>query len=138
MGLLVARALYLFSPLLLAAVLAGIVQRFDVWTILKRPIDGGMSFRRRRVFGDNKTWRGVTCAIVGCIATVTVQKDHLADPAFLVSARLAARSDVVRAVRGRASVRQSCGICRRCAKAPDLNIDCGQPAGRRCQAEQQT
>ena len=40
----------------------GPVQHHDLWSRLKRPIDGGATFRGRRVFGDNKTWRGVACA----------------------------------------------------------------------------
>jgi CDP-2,3-bis-(O-geranylgeranyl)-sn-glycerol synthase len=81
MGMLAARVMYLFSPLLVSAALAGIVQHYDVWTILKRPIDGGATFRGRRVFGANKTWLGVACAIPGCIATVAVQRYLIADRA---------------------------------------------------------
>jgi CDP-2,3-bis-(O-geranylgeranyl)-sn-glycerol synthase len=79
LGGLAARVVYLFSPLLAAAALAGIVQHYDLWTALKRPIDGGATFRGRRVFGDNKTWRGVACALVGCIATVTIQRYLIGD-----------------------------------------------------------
>ncbi len=79
LGGLSARVLYLFSPLLAAAALAGIVQHYDLWTALKRPIDGGATFRGRRLFGDNKTWRGVACALIGCIATVAVQRYLIGD-----------------------------------------------------------
>lgn len=71
-----ARALYLFSPLLVASGLSAVVLRFDLWPRLKRPIDGGLVFRGQRLFGDSKTWRGVAVAIVCCIATVGLQK-HL-------------------------------------------------------------
>ncbi len=71
---LAARVLYLFAPLLVSAVLAGIIQHYDLWASLKRPIDGGATFRGRRLFGDNKTWRGVAIAMVGSIATVAAQK----------------------------------------------------------------
>jgi hypothetical protein len=76
---LIARVLYLFSPLLVSAALAGIVQHYDLWMTLKRPIDGGATCRGRRVFGDNKTWRGVACALAGCIATVAVQRYLIGD-----------------------------------------------------------
>jgi len=34
------------------------VMRWDVLPALKVPLDGGATFRGRRLFGDNKTWRG--------------------------------------------------------------------------------
>ena len=34
------------------------VLRWDLFRSLKRPIDGGHTLRGRRLFGDNKTWRG--------------------------------------------------------------------------------
>lgn len=67
------QALYLFAPLLVSAALSALVLRFDLFRVLKRPIDGGRSWRGTRLFGDNKTWRGVFVAVVGSIATVFVQ-----------------------------------------------------------------
>lgn len=69
-----ARVLYLFAPLVVAAALSGLVLRYDLLPALRRPIDAGRTFRGRRWFGDNKTWRGVLVAIVGCVATVSAQK----------------------------------------------------------------
>jgi hypothetical protein len=75
LGLLaLARALYLLCPLIVAAGLSGAVLRFELFRFLKRPIDGGLTFRGRRVFGDSKTWRGVAVAVVGCVLAVAVQK----------------------------------------------------------------
>jgi CDP-2,3-bis-(O-geranylgeranyl)-sn-glycerol synthase len=71
---LVVQVLYLFAPLLVASALAGVVMRFDLAPWLKRPIDAGRTWRGKRIFGDGKTWRGVAVALVGCIATVLVQK----------------------------------------------------------------
>ena len=51
------------SPLLHAPVL-----RYDLLRGLKRPLDGGRTVRGRRLFGDNKTWRGalvMTAGVVG-------------------------------------------------------------------------
>jgi len=76
---LAAQILYLFLPLLAAAALAGVAQHYDLLTTLKRPIDGGASFRGRRFFGDNKTWRGAACALAGCMATVALQKYLIGD-----------------------------------------------------------
>lgn len=78
-GRVIAQTIYLFLPLLVSAALAGFIQRYDLWTPLKRPIDGGATFRGRRLFGDNKTWRGVVCALIGCVVTVAVQTHVVAD-----------------------------------------------------------
>ena len=51
-------ARWLFLPVLGAAALHAPVLRFDLLGELKRPIDGGRSWRGRRLLGDNKTWRG--------------------------------------------------------------------------------
>lgn len=72
------QALYLFSPLLLAAALSAIVLRYDLARWLRRPIDGGLSLGGRRVLGDSKTWRGVVVAIAGCVAGVAAQRYLLA------------------------------------------------------------
>lgn len=72
------QALYLFLPLLVAALLSGVVLRQDLCVRLKGPIDAGLSFRGRRLFGDSKTWRGVIVAIVGCTFAVALQKYLLA------------------------------------------------------------
>jgi len=68
------RSLVLFAPLLFAAALAGIVLRFDMFAALKIPVDGGRMLRGRRLFGDNKTWRGFAVAVVGCVAFVAMQR----------------------------------------------------------------
>lgn len=73
------QVLYLFAPLLVSAVLSGIVLRFDLFRGLRRPIDGSAMFHGRRIFGDGKTWRGVGVAVVGSIGTVAVQKAFRAD-----------------------------------------------------------
>jgi CDP-2,3-bis-(O-geranylgeranyl)-sn-glycerol synthase len=50
------------APLLHAPVL-----RWDLLPALKRPLDGGRTFRGRRLFGDNKTWRGALCMTAGVV-----------------------------------------------------------------------
>jgi hypothetical protein len=70
---LVLETLYLFAPLLLASAISGVVLRFDLLRALRRPIDGGLRWRGRRLFGDSKTWRGVVVAIAGCVAGVAIQ-----------------------------------------------------------------
>jgi hypothetical protein len=50
--------MYLLAPLLGGALVHGLCMRFDWLACLKRPIDGGRSWRGRRIFGHSKTWRG--------------------------------------------------------------------------------
>jgi len=52
------RTLLLLVPFLGAPLLHAPVLRFDLFRRLKRPLDGGRTFRGQRLFGDNKTWRG--------------------------------------------------------------------------------
>jgi hypothetical protein len=49
----------LMSPLLGGALLHGLCIRFKLASALARPLDGGAQFRGRRLFGDNKTFRGL-------------------------------------------------------------------------------
>jgi CDP-diglyceride synthetase len=58
-GLLVFVAV-LGAPILHAPVLA-----LDLFKALKRPLDGGAAIGGRRVFGDNKTWRGALFMVAG-------------------------------------------------------------------------
>jgi hypothetical protein len=72
--LLAAQALYLFAPLLFAAAIAAVVQRRDLLSWLRRPIDAGKTLRGKRWLGDSKTWRGVVIAVGGCTAAIAAQK----------------------------------------------------------------
>ena len=78
---LILRVLYLFAPLIVASMLAGIVLRFDLLRSLRRPLDAGKTFHGRRLFGDHKTWRGVVVSVVGCVISTAVQKYVLGDHA---------------------------------------------------------
>ncbi len=75
------QAAYLLLPLIGSVICAAVVLVFDLWPWLRRPLDGGAIWRGQRVFGDNKTWRGVASAWVGCVATVALQKYVIADGA---------------------------------------------------------
>lgn len=48
----------LLLPLLWGGIFHGLVMKYQLAPALTRPIDGGQFWRGRRVFGDNKTWRG--------------------------------------------------------------------------------
>lgn len=60
-----ARYGYLFLPLLGGALAVGLCNWFGWGRALAAPIDGGRSWRGRRIFGDHKTWRGVVAFAVG-------------------------------------------------------------------------
>ncbi len=65
--------LFFGSPLLLAALVHGIFIRYDLLPFLKEPLDFRLSFRGRRLFGDNKTWRGLLIQIIFCTLGAIVQ-----------------------------------------------------------------
>ena len=64
------RVLWLAVPVLVAAAIHIAVIKLDWLSFLKKPIDGGRSFREKRIFGDNKTWRGLI--IYSLVSTLAV------------------------------------------------------------------
>jgi CDP-2,3-bis-(O-geranylgeranyl)-sn-glycerol synthase len=60
-------ALWLFLPVVGAPLAHAPVLRYDLLPALKRPIDGGRTLGGRRVFGDNKTWRGAAVMFAGVL-----------------------------------------------------------------------
>jgi hypothetical protein len=65
--------LFFGSPLLLAALAHGFCIRYDWFSSLKKPMDFGLSLRGKRVFGDNKTWRGLLVHVIFCVLGATAQ-----------------------------------------------------------------
>jgi hypothetical protein len=61
-------AIWVFLPVLGAALAHAPVLSLDLLPALKRPLDGGATFRGRRLFGDNKTWRGAIVMTSGVLA----------------------------------------------------------------------
>lgn len=57
-------------PLLTAALVHGTCLKFDWFRWAKKPLDLHKSFRGKRLFGDNKTWRGLLMACAGCLLGV--------------------------------------------------------------------
>jgi CDP-2,3-bis-(O-geranylgeranyl)-sn-glycerol synthase len=55
----------LFGPLFVGLALHGLCIRYGWWPVLTRPIDGGRRLRGRRLFGENKTYRGVVAVALG-------------------------------------------------------------------------
>jgi hypothetical protein len=56
---------YLFLPLLVGLALHGFCIKYDLLTFLYHPIDRGRKFRGKRIFGENKTYRGVAVVSLG-------------------------------------------------------------------------
>jgi CDP-diglyceride synthetase len=56
--------LWLALPIIAAGLVHLAVMKLDLLPALRRmPIDGGLTFRGKRLFGDNKTWRGAVVTI---------------------------------------------------------------------------
>src|SRR4051812_50212764 len=62
-------ARWLFLPVGGAWIAHAPVLRWNLAPALNRPIDGGRTLRGRRLFGDNKTWRGAAVMFTGAVAT---------------------------------------------------------------------
>ena len=58
-------ARWAYLPVLGAPVLHAPLLSLDLLERWKRPLDGGATFRGRRLLGDNKTWRGAAAMSTG-------------------------------------------------------------------------
>jgi hypothetical protein len=56
---------YLFLPLLVGLALHGFCIKYDLLSFLYYPIDRGRKLRGKRIFGENKTYRGVAVVSMG-------------------------------------------------------------------------
>jgi hypothetical protein len=69
-----ALALWIALPVIVAGALHIAAIRLNVFPALARiPIDGGLTFRGRRVFGDNKTLRGIILMVSLTMLAATAQ-----------------------------------------------------------------
>jgi len=68
----VVQVLYLFIPAYAANMSPVLVQGHFEW--LNRPMDGGRSWRGRRVLGDHKTWRGLLAGTVTGVFVYELQR----------------------------------------------------------------
>lgn len=66
--------MFLGSPVLLATLAHGLFMKYDWLSRLKRPLDFGQTYRRRRIFGEHKTWRGFVLYMVFCTLGTVIQK----------------------------------------------------------------
>jgi hypothetical protein len=64
---------YTLWPLLLGLAFHGLCLKFGWLAWLGRPIDAGVTLRGKRLFGDNKTYRGVVAVALGTATGVLLQ-----------------------------------------------------------------
>lgn len=64
---------WLLLPLLGGGIFHGLCMRYDWLPMLKHPIDGGHTWRGKRWFGDNKTWRGPIALGIGAAIFIALQ-----------------------------------------------------------------
>jgi hypothetical protein len=68
-------AKWVFLPVLGAPVAHAPVLKWDLFRGLTKPVDGGRTLRGRRLFGDNKTWRGALFMTAGpAVAAVALHR----------------------------------------------------------------
>lgn len=66
---LILQLLWLAVPVIASGLVHLAVMKLDLFPGLRRlPIDGGLTFRGKRVCGDNKTWRGAIVTITSVTA----------------------------------------------------------------------
>jgi hypothetical protein len=68
---------YLLLPLVGGALVHGACMRQGWLAALRRPIDGGASFRGRPLFGASKTWRGPVTVALGASGVAALQAGPL-------------------------------------------------------------
>ena len=59
--------LLITPPVILAAVFHMLVVKKNWFSALSYPLDHGQSFRGKRIFGDNKTYRGIVVMLIASI-----------------------------------------------------------------------
>jgi CDP-2,3-bis-(O-geranylgeranyl)-sn-glycerol synthase len=74
MLILIIKALYFALPAFFANMSPVIFGKLRLFESLNRPIDGGVIFAGQRLFGQNKTWRGLLSGITVGLITAGVQK----------------------------------------------------------------
>lgn len=63
--MLLVQILWLALPLVLVGAFHMVAVKRDWFPALRVPVDGGATFRGRRLFGENKTWRGIAILTIG-------------------------------------------------------------------------
>ena len=64
---------YLFSPLLIGLTAHGFSIKYGWFSSLVAPVDNGKTFRGKRIFGENKTYRGIAMTGIGTALGFAIQ-----------------------------------------------------------------
>ena len=72
-------ALWFFLPAALANMAPIIAVKISWLVRFKAPMDGGHTFRGKRILGDNKTWRGLISGVVVATITLALQQFAMAN-----------------------------------------------------------
>lgn len=67
-------ALWFFLPAGVANVSPVLANKFPLLHRWKTPLDFGKSWRGKRIFGDNKTWRGLLFGVAMAVLTIWIQQ----------------------------------------------------------------
>src|SRR5678816_2532800 len=67
------KACYLMLPLLFGLAFHGACMKFGWLSWLAKPIDAGVTWRCTRLFGENKTYRGLIAVAFGTTLGVAIQ-----------------------------------------------------------------
>lgn len=82
-------SLWFFLPAGLANAAPVFANKIPAWNRWQTPMDFGLTFRGKRIFGNNKTWRGfISGVIVGCLTAIAQRygynhSDFLQDITYL-------------------------------------------------------
>lgn len=64
---------YLFSPLLVGLTTHGLAIKYGWLAALVKPLDNGKTYRGKRIFGENKTYRGIFAVALGTALGTALQ-----------------------------------------------------------------
>jgi len=67
------KVIYLAFPLILGGILQSMVLRWNFFERFTVPMDLGQTFRGKRIFGDNKTFRGLVVMVIGAVIGMHIQ-----------------------------------------------------------------
>jgi len=68
-----AQSLFLAVPVLVAGIGQGLCIRHHLLMFLYRPLDLGLTWKQKPLFGANKTWRGLVLSVTGCVLGAQIQ-----------------------------------------------------------------
>jgi CDP-2,3-bis-(O-geranylgeranyl)-sn-glycerol synthase len=82
---LLVEALWFILPAYLANSIASDVAHLPFLEKFSYPLDFGLKWRKVRIFGPNKTWRGLLFGVMAAVVTGIVQQNYAGDAATLLS-----------------------------------------------------